>query len=265
MGKKKKNSNYKNGQPVPAETKPASKKGAITGLIIAAVLLALGVWAFFYFHNGYEPTPDALDALQDTEWYSVRKLDGATVFVPEEPRAGFILYPGARVEHTAYATLMQELAIEKILCVMVDMPLDQPSLDKDAAARFRDEFPQITDWYIGGHSKGGQIAADHVSRHTEDYKGLVLLAAYATVDLSDTDLKVATLYGDRDQLLDMDRYKKCLRNLPKGYYEDVIEGGNHGNFGNYGPHDGDRIAGLSAYVQCKITAEAIVTLISSKS
>jgi len=44
------------------------------------------------------------------------------VFAPDKPLAGFIFYPGGKVEHTAYAPLLRACAERQVLCVFIRMP-----------------------------------------------------------------------------------------------------------------------------------------------
>lgn len=226
---------------------------------IVAVTVVICVVAVLF--SGYDADEDALMALQNTEWVTVEQSEGQIAFIPKEVEAGFIFYPGDRVEYTAYAPLVQELAHLNVLCVLVEMPMEMAAFGKDAADGIREQFPQVEDWYIGGHAKGGIMAADYVSRHSEEFDGLVLLASYPKVDLSDTGLKVLTVYGDKDGIMDMDRYEKGLEMLPAGYIEDVLEGGNHGYFASCGDMGGDGEAFISAYVQSKATAQSIYDMI----
>ena len=46
-------------------------------------------------------------------------------------------------------------------------------------------------------------------------------------------------------------------NLPSSYKELCIDGGNHGNFGNYGQQKGDGKAEITAEKQQQITADTI--------
>ena len=90
---------------------------------------------------------------------SVTKQNGNWVFAPESPTAGLIFYPGGKVENTAYAPLLHDLAEGGILCVLVKMPCNLAVLGMNAADGIPECFPEVTDWYIGGHSLGGAMAA----------------------------------------------------------------------------------------------------------
>ena len=101
------------------------------------------------------------------------------------------------------------------------------------------------------------MAASYVSKHTEDFEGLVLLASYSTEDLSDSGLKVFSVYGSEDGVLNREKYEEYRSNLPEDTVEYVIEGGNHAGFGSYGEQEGDGQARISQGEQIAITVEKI--------
>ena len=103
--------------------------------------------------------PAAEDALVSDRFVSVTEQNGNRVFAPESPTAGLIFYPGGKVENTAYAPLLHDLAEDGILCVLVKMPCNLAVLDRNAADGIPERFSEVTDWYIGGHSLGGAMAA----------------------------------------------------------------------------------------------------------
>ena len=84
-------------------------------------------------------------------------------------------------------------------------------------------------WYLGGHSLGGAMAAnfvaDYVEDHTDGIRGLLLLAAYPTKDLSTSDMSVVTVYGSEDGVLNMDKIVAGRELMPQDYKEVCIEGG----------------------------------------
>ena len=101
------------------------------------------------------------------------------------------------------------------------------------------------------------MAANYAAAHSEDYDGLILLAAYSTKDLSQMSLRVLSIYGSEDGVLNRDAYKKNWANLPADTTEVVLDGGCHAQFGSYGPQDGDGTPTISGEEQIKQTAEAI--------
>ncbi len=101
------------------------------------------------------------------------------------------------------------------------------------------------------------MAASYISSHEEDFKGLILLAAYSTADLKETGLRVLSLYGSEDGVLKMDSYEKYRDNLPEDFTEIMIPGGCHAYFGSYGPQKGDGTPQISNEEQIRFTADAI--------
>ena len=102
---------------------------------------------------------------------------------------------------------------------------------------------------------GGSMAAACASNHEDVFDGIVLLAAYATNDVS--NLKVLSIYGDRDGVLTMNNYIKNKENLPDDFTEYIIPGGNHAYFGMYGKQKNDGEASITNVDQINITAQKI--------
>ncbi len=176
---------------------------------------------------------------------------------PENAVAGLIFYPGGLVEYQSYLPLMIKCAQKGIACFIVQMPSDFAIMDMNAALRVLERYGDIASWYIGGHSLGGAMAASFAAAHTDRFEGLVLMAAYSTENLKGSGLRVLSVYGSRDGVLNMKNYEKYRKNLTDDAVELVIEGGNHGQFGNYGFQAGDNEALVSADVQQELTAEAV--------
>lgn len=216
----------------------------LLSVILCLLIVFIGA-AAVYVNSGYEALELAEVALESDEAVTVEEIDGAVVFMPKEPLEALIFYPGGLVDHEAYAPLMRAYAEEGMACILLEMPFDLAVLDMDAAKDYRTLYPEITDWYVGGHSLGGAMASSHLEENTADYKGLILCAAYSTVDYSDADLKVISMYGSNDMVLNAEKYQECLTNLPAEYAELVIPGGNHAFFGNYGAQEGDGIAEIT--------------------
>jgi len=235
------------------------KKIKITALILAAVILLCCGGVGIYAADYYRMDNAAVAAMADSNTVTVELSDNLAVFRPANAETGLVFYPGGKVEYTAYAPLMQALAEQGILCVIPKMPLNLAVLDSNAAEEIPDLFPEIGTWYIGGHSLGGSMAAS-CAAESNRFTGLVLLAAYSTADLRDTDLAVLSVYGTEDKVLNMEKYYEYFPNLPEDTTEWVIDGGNHAQFGSYGAQEGDGEASRSAKEQLEQTVLCITQL-----
>lgn len=237
------------------------KKRYIVRISIMAVLLALVFGCVVYVGDYYSADETAVTATAGSETVSVQKMEKMTVFSPENPTAGFLFYPGGKVEYTAYAPLMLALAERDVLCVLIPMPCNLAVLSPNAAEGIPEQFPELENWYIGGHSLGGSMAASYGAKHPEELGGLVLLAAYSTADLTDFGLDVLSVYGSEDGVLNMEKYEGYRENLPEDMVEIVIPGGNHAGFGSYGAQNGDGEASISSAEQIQYTAERIAEFV----
>lgn len=234
------------------------RKRRIGWLILAVILLAAAVGVWLYLSDYYRADAAAVEALQDTTpVIELRQSDTRIDFVPRAPKAGLIFYPGGKVSFEAYAPLMRACAEHGILCVLLHMPGNLAVLDQDAADGIAASYPEIDRWYIGGHSLGGVMAASYVSKHANDFTGLVLLGSYSTADLSETNLQVLSIYGSEDGVMDREKYNSCFANLPSGTLEVIIQGGCHAYFGSYGTQDGDGTPTITNEEQITQTADAI--------
>jgi pimeloyl-ACP methyl ester carboxylesterase len=206
---------------------------------------------------GYTASPEAaaLAATAQTPrgWY---------VFQPAQPTdTGLIFYPGGLVDPAAYAPLMKQVSERGIMAVIVPMPLDLAVFGVSRADDVIAAYPDIEHWIVGGHSLGGSMAANYVSEHPEAVDGLVLLASYpaGSTDLSGLPIGVVSVYGSEDGIAG-DKPAASMSRLPPGAELVVIEGGNHAQFGDYGPQRGDGAATISRADQQRRTAAAIAKL-----
>ncbi len=229
-------------------TKKAKLKILIPTLTLL-ILLSLIIVTTVYLCDYYRADETALACMTSTDSVTVSESNGNYIFAPSEPLAGVIFYPGGKVEAESYAPLMQELAANNILAVLVPMPANLAVFGVNKADGIIDNYPAVENWYIAGHSLGGSMAASYVAENDEVFDGLILLAAYSTADLSDTDLSVLSIYGDRDGVLNIESYEKYKTNLPDDFTEVIIEGGCHAYFGAYGEQDGDGVSVISSVVK----------------
>lgn len=235
-----------------------------TLLIASVVVFLLVATCIIYINDYYHADDMAMDCVENpTEGIKVTEnIDERIVFEPENATVGLVFYPGGKVEYEAYAPLMEKLAERGILCVLLHMPANLAVLDVNAADGIQEQFPNISEWYIGGHSLGGSMAASYLDEHAEEYEGLILLASYSTTDLKETDMDVLSIYGENDQVLNAEKYSDCKENLPEDYKEIIIEGGNHAYFGSYGEQDGDGKANISNVEQIELVANEIKKMLA---
>lgn len=232
-------------------------------LLALAVMLAVAAGAFgWYVSDYYHADAVALAAATDEDGAAdgVRVQDlpsGELAFVPDDASSGFIFYPGGKVQPEAYAPLMTRCAQLGILCVVVRPPFNLAVFDANAADGVREQFPNITRWAIGGHSLGGVMAADYLSRHEESFECAVLLGAYTSADLTDYRGSVLLVVGTNDGVLNRQKYADARAMLPTRATELTIEGGNHAQFGDYGAQAGDGEATVPSAKQQEATARAL--------
>jgi len=241
-------------------------KGFRTALIIAGVLLLIGViWFIVWGLTPLGPAPEALAAMESNPVVTVRDLGDSITFTPAgiTPISGFILYPGGHVDHRSYAPIAQRIAARGYLVAIVKMPLSLAVFGAERADLVITAYPDIRYWVIGGHSLGGSMAATYAKAHPVKIQGVAFWASYppASDNLSATELKGLSTYGSEDLVLDRENYLATLPLLPPGTIRQVIEGGNHAQFGDYGPQPGDGTATISAADQQAQVADLTARLI----
>ena len=235
--------------------KPKTKRIlVITAVVLALLILGGGLYVSDY----YRADSAAQSALVSDDAVHIQAENGRILFQPSQPPdAGLIFYPGGKVEYTAYAPLLRQLAEKGVFCVLVKMPANLAVLDISAARGIPEAFPEISHWYLAGHSLGGSMAASYCAKHSESFEGLILLASYSTADLHNSGLRVLSLYGSEDGVMNREKYEKYSGNLPSDSVQSVLAGGNHCGFGSYGFQKGDNPALLSPQEQATQAAECI--------
>ena len=233
--------------------KPRRKQWKIAAGILLAILVLIAGGFFWYVSDYYRAEDVALEVLSAGDNIEVR--DDLTVLSPSYPTdTAVIFYPGAKVEAIAYLPLLDQLRQTGLTCVLVEMPFHLAIFDANAAEDVMEAFPDIQHWYMAGHSMGGAMASQFASERPDEVDGLILLGAYLYGDYSPKD--TLTVYGSLNQSVE-DKIN---------YTENVVEiqGGNHAQFGNYGPQKGDLPAEVTAEEQQAQTVAAITDFIARR-
>ena len=239
-------------------------------LIAAALLVALlvAVSAFVVWANNASPASDiALQALNSDSAVTVSNESGYYTFTPtgETPTTGFIFYPGGRVDYRAYAPVLRMIAEQGYFVALVPVPLNLAFFDINAATPVQEQHPNIEHWVVGGHSLGGVAASVYAKDHQNDLDGIIFFASYPADDsLKNSTLEILSIYGTRD-MAGMDKFDETKALLPPQTQYVVIDGGNHAQFGSYGPQAGDNEATISPEDQWAQVSTATVEFLKSLS
>jgi len=250
--------------------KPARRRwwllAAIPAGLIALAIVAFLVWGL----TPLGPTDSALAALESGDDVTVSEVSGGWLFVPAagsaEATSGLIFYPGGHVDARSYAPYARAVAERGYAVAIAKMPLSLAVLNPNAAddVLSMPEVASVRQWGIGGHSLGGVMAARYAAAHPQQIGGLVLLASYAdsSADLSAAPLSVASVTGSNDGVLNRSAWEAAKVLLPTEAEYVSIVGGNHAQFGDYGPQPGDNPATISAEEQRTQTVQATGRVLS---
>ncbi|MFR1850416.1 MULTISPECIES: alpha/beta fold hydrolase [Clostridia] len=229
------------------------KKSYLKKIVICLLTLILVCSAGFYIYaSDYYHAKD-----YEVSNVDIKQQDNYTVYGDTNSKTGFIFYPGGKVEAKSYEPILTSLSEKGICVVLVEMPFNLAVLNSNAADKVMSKFNNIENWYIGGHSLGGAMAASYAAKHQDNLKSVVLLAAYPTKEL---DIPVLSIYGSEDGVLNREKYKDSI-GMAKNLSEIIIDGGNHAQFGNYGEQSGDNKSKISSEKQWNQTTNEILNFI----
>ena len=225
-------------------------------LIPICVIAILAAAFFLYTANYYRAGPTALSALDSDEGVQVVSTDYGWLFDGPSRDTALIFYPGAKVEETAYAPFLAQLAGEGMDVCLVKMPFRLAFFGINKADGVMGEYG-YSRWFVGGHSLGGAMAAEYAAGHADALTGVILCAAYPTKPLDDPLMEIS-VYGSEDRVLNREKAAAGAAYAPSAFFELEIQGGNHAQFGDYGPQKGDGEAVVSPRQQQIAAAEFIL-------
>jgi hypothetical protein len=233
----------------------------ITFLVLLIVIAFTANWLL----SSYKPTDEAVAVFNNNNNVEVSK-DKYITFTPRDkaPDTALIFYPGGKVSPDAYAPLCSKIAAQGYMVVVVPMPLNLAVLSPNKAKEVIKTYPNIKNWAIGGHSLGGVMAVSFAKKHADEIKALALFASYPQDkdNISETKLKVLSVWGSEDGCADISKIKAAQTIVPKDSVFKEITGGNHAQFGNYGFQKGDNEAKIPSLDQQSLTVQYTVSLLS---
>lgn len=238
----------------------AKKKAKIVAGVVFGVCLALLGFCIWYVNDYYHAESCVMSYLKSGDSVTVTVEDDVVFLDGTGTEHAMIFYPGAKVEYTAYVPMLYKLAEQGVDCFAVKMPGNLAILGSNKAEDIMEAY-SYENWYLSGHSLGGAMAAGFAAEHSEKLAGLVLLAAYPTDSLTESGLRVLSVYGSEDKVLNMENLTEGRTLMPLSYDELVIEGGNHAWFAYYGEQAGDGMASITKEAQQEATVKSIVDMI----
>ena len=233
-----------------------TKKIAIVVLGIFVVIMT----ALFLYTNNYYRSEVSIEDYSESSDYVIDKFKHGIFVDGSGNQDAVIFYPGAKVEYTSYLPLCVKLAEQGVDCFLVEMPFHLAIFGMNKAGNIMDNY-DYENWYLAGHSLGGAMAANYVSENIEEFAGLIMLAAYPTKELASEDLKVISIYGNKDNVLNRENLEAGKEFMPEHYTEIGLGGANHAGFGNYGSQEGDGEATMEREKQQDMTVAYIMKMI----
>lgn len=235
------------------------RKGNKITIVIAAILVII-VGALFLYTNDYYRSEVGIEDYTTASNYIVEEFSDGVFIDGSGTTDAVIFYPGAKVEYTAYLPLCVQLAEQGVDCFLVEMPFHLAILGMNKADKIMDNY-SYENWYLAGHSLGGAMAANYVAENVDDFAGLIMLAAYPTKALVSEDLKVISIYGNKDEVINKEKLDAGVEFVPEHYTEIGLGGANHAGFANYGPQEGDGEATMEREKQQEMTVHYVLKMI----
>lgn len=233
--------------------------GKKIAIVLAGIFVVITA-ALFLYTNDYYRSEVGIEDYAEASDYTIDEFKHGIFIDGSGSKDAVIFYPGAKVEYTAYLPLCVKLAEQGVDCFLVKMPFHLAILGMNKAGNIMDSY-SYDNWYLAGHSLGGAMAAEYVAKNVEEFAGLIMLAAYPTKELASEELKVISIYGNKDNVLNKENLEAGKEFVPEHYTEIGLGGANHAGFGNYGPQAGDGEATMEREKQQDMTVTYIMKMI----
>lgn len=216
----------------------------LLGIVIVIALIAI---AFLVYANIVMPADRTRSIeVRQNPAVSVTTTDHSIVMTPTSGATGtgLVFIPGAKVDPYAYLYKLSGIVESAGVTVVITEPtLNLAFFDQRPLSTFQADAPDVTTWFVGGHSLGGVRACQLAQ--TPGLAGLVLFGSYCANDLSSSSLAVLSIGGSEDRLSTPQKIQDAAVQLPASADFVEIAGLNHAGFGDYGVQPGDGVATLT--------------------
>eukprot|EP00584_Thalassiosira_punctigera_P014530 CAMPEP_0172572422 /NCGR_PEP_ID=MMETSP1067-20121228/135052_1 /TAXON_ID=265564 ORGANISM="Thalassiosira punctigera, Strain Tpunct2005C2" /NCGR_SAMPLE_ID=MMETSP1067 /ASSEMBLY_ACC=CAM_ASM_000444 /LENGTH=261 /DNA_ID=CAMNT_0013364959 /DNA_START=246 /DNA_END=1034 /DNA_ORIENTATION=+ len=212
---------------------------------------------------------------------------------PMKPLVGLVFFPGALVNHTAYASIAAALSDKGILVVVIsleptrfvaDIEINRQKAKEAIHDVVRANHVVVDEWVLAGHSAGAMTALNLAVENEEKVIDASISKAVvcgvgrnetgekgATLRSNSTPFQVLVMNGTEDGILKFvtkQQHEDFVNLLPPSQDDGnndgcvgrtkfvTIDGGNHAQFGDYGPSSMDGTASISSQEQQRIFVEA---------
>ena len=225
----------------------------VLGIFIGVLMLALTVyWTTSY--TSLEAMDEAIETIETSD-VTVEENFNSITFTVDDPIKNIIFIPGGLVYADAYSYLAYSLAVEGYNVTIAKAPFNLAILHPFIGRGFIDKD---LDNVVIGHSLGG-VVGSILSSGNENVQEVILLGSYPIQDLSDKD--VLYISAEHDIMMNMEEFEGSFE-LVNQVNQIDITGGNHAQFGWYGPQRGDGEAEMDTLTQQNLTKTYILNFIN---
>lgn len=260
MGRRSQSTNRRNREP------KKRKKHSIKALLSIILLILLGVWFMIEIVDNEVTT---IAKVENEEVDQIIQAEGADLDILEEngyivkpnfrePTKGIIIYANGGVSPKSYIPLSIILAKKGFLVIIPEFLFNSPNIGSNTMNTIIKDYDSIKLWTVVGHGSGGEAMSTSL-KVDEKIKGAVFLASYPSdgADLSKSGLKVVSIKGTSDRILDLKLYEERKKKLPETTMFVQIDNGNFSYFANY---ENDKQAEISKLEQQIQTSVQILNL-----
>jgi dienelactone hydrolase len=234
-------------------------------IVLVAGVLLIGAGGYFAWTVSVKDLPpDAYDSSAGIDVYPT--LYGFALNPAQDSgRPGLIFLAGAFVAADAYLPFARSVAEAGYPVRLIGLELGTsmaPGQQDRLFGTMLGFMDGSRDWVIGGHSLGSAQATLFAAAYPQMVAGLFITGSgYPYNDVSALDVPMTLVRATNDEVANRNPDTERAGNLPADAVIATIEGGNHAQYGYYGPQIMDGTATISrAEQQAQMTAAALALM-----